>query len=443
MLHDNGKEMLMNTLEEYIYHVSDDKNTVSEVKDQLGKYGITGARVESVLGNVEILEDADLRELILITEQIYLKTRIMALNPSEWFTEYEIKTARQFDKRLLTEELPVTDVLFENVLLVGNGVYLTTITPSKISELMKTQFLNYNQDIQRQGKVQKRNDKVIVKPTVYKKNVKEIKELMLKGLLKNTMIAFNAAIGTSDSGEELYFDSSKGTLTVSMGTQLDILDGFHRCLASIEASQEDTDLDFKFILMISNYSTREAQTYQAQLAKATPFPTTRIQELEASRLADTVVQMLRVDSELEDRISSHHAITPSAGQLVSYKVLADSIEREFPMKFRRDTAKVAEYLREFFDHLIAEYSDEFVYNSKDNSSLMKYNKMFAGYVALAAKMQKEDIAIEKMNTILDKIDFSRTNSLWIDIGVMTSKGKVSVHSDERKIANYFKQLEIK
>lgn len=437
------KKELIQAIEENIKEVSDNNKAVDEIKHQLRKHGISGGTVTAVLSDPKVLEDIDMRELALITEQFYLKTGIPALDVKEWFTKYEMTEARQYDKTLYTESTDYPHVEFENASIVGNGVLVTTVSPKKIAELMRSQVLYYNPEIQRQMTYVKRNNDIIETPTVYKKNVKEIKELLLKERLVSTTIALNAVIGSSDTDEELVFDPSKNTLTIGKGTRLDILDGYHRCLASEEAYEENPDLDnFKFILQISNWTTRQCQQYQAQLAKATPIPKAIQQSLEASRLADTVVQMLREGSDIGDRISSQHRISPIAGQLVSYNVFADAVEREFPMEFRIDAMEVADWLGKFFEYLIGLNRDEFTHNSSSKGSLMSYNKMFAGYIALAAKMKEEDVSIRQLQSILDGIDFSKSNPLWQEIGVLDETGRVKSGASERSIANYFKGLEL-
>lgn len=186
----------------------------------------------------------------------------------------------------------------------------------------------------------------------------------------------------------------------------------------------------------------EAQQYQAQLAKATPIPKSRTQELEANRHADAVVQQLRVNSELKDRVPSGHSISYTKGDLVSYHTLSNAIDREFNITARIDVREVADYLGEFFDYLIGKNQEEFSADADTKKSLMNYNKMFAGYVALAAKMKKEDIEPRKVNDVIENIDFAKENPLWQEIGVLNHDLTVRPTLKDRDIANYFKGLKI-
>lgn len=439
-----SKNELVDIIKENIEAITESRIGIEEMKIHLRQNGIGGGDVERVLSDPESLYDVDVRELALLVQQFYAKSGVIELRPSVWFTEFELKEASQYDKTLITNSTDYPEIIFENVNMIGLGVFSTSISPKMIHELISKQVLYYNHDIQRQSSYIKRNKEVIRIPTIYKNNVKEIKELLLKGSLVNTTIALNAAIGTSEQGEELIFDSSKNTLRVNKGTRLDILDGYHRCLASMEAYMENPNLnDFKFILQISNFTTKQAQQYQAQLAKATPIPKSRQQSLEASRLADTVAGILRSDSELSGRISMGSQVNTSANELVNYSVLADAIDREFDMELTVDAREVAEWLSEFFEYLIGKNREEFLYNSGRSESLMNYNKMFAGYIALASKMKNENVKISKLQEILESVDFSRSNRIWSKIGLLDEKGRISSKVNEKRIAEYFKNLDLK
>lgn len=433
---------LLELIKDNIHHVSNNKKTVSDIKDELSKYRITTGRIQKILSNPELLGD-DLRELALFTEQIYLKTGIKELNPDDLFTKAEMDEARQFDF-ILENDLDSIEFPLEidNVNIVGNGVFVASLNIETVAKLMKSQMLNYNFEIQRQATQIKRQDNFILTPTINKKNVREMKDLLLKGELIHTTLAFNAATQTSESGEELVYNSKKNTLTITEGTRLDILDGYHRCLASQQAYEVNPDLDFRFIVILSNYTTKQAQQYQAQLAKATPIPKARVQELEANRLSDTVVQILKAESELKGRVSSSKGkMNITAGELVSYSVLSESIDREFDMKVKLDTYDVAGYLTTFFEYLFGNYPNEFGdYKDRDKNSLMSYNKMFAGYIALAARMKNENIEITNLKSILDRINFDRNNETWKDLGVVDTKGKIAGSLDEKKLGRFFKEL---
>jgi hypothetical protein len=433
---------LLEKIEDNIYLISNNRNAVMEIKEELAKYRISEGRVEKYFSDPELLEDTDVRELALLTEQIYVKTGLQGFNPDNYFTEHEMKEARQYDHIFVHgEEEVVFPLDIENVIHIGNNLYVASLDIQTIAKLMKSKKLNYNFEIQRQETKIVRKDKVMRKPTIYKKNVKEIKELLKKDQLIHTTLAFNAAPDVSGETEELTYNSKRNVLTINEGTRLDILDGYHRCLASQQAIAENPDLNFKFVVMISNYTTRQAQQYQAQLAQATPIPTGRVQELQQNKLSDTVVGILKSESELRGRVSSSGSrMNITAGELVSYRVLSDVIDREFQMKTLKEARETAKDLAAFFENLIGLYPEEFLESRNQNESIMAYNKMFAGYVGLAAEMKKQKIDFQEMKDVLDKIDFSKDNPLWKELNIITSEGKINNQIDESKISKYFRGL---
>src|SRR5699024_5699672 len=124
-----------------------------------------------------------------LTEQIYLKTGVQELNPENWFTEFEMKEARQFDFLIEHDEDEITFPLtIENAVHVANDVYSVAMDVKTMAQLVRSNKPNYNTEIQRQHTRVKRKEKIIIKPTVIKKNVKEIKELLLKGQLVPTTL---------------------------------------------------------------------------------------------------------------------------------------------------------------------------------------------------------------------------------------------------------------
>lgn len=434
---------LLEKIDQNIHFVSNNNRKADDVKEELSKYRILPGRVEEYFSDpMDSLEDADIRELALVTEQVYLKSGNQELNPENWFTTAEMKEARQFDYLILHDEDEIQfPLVFDNVLHLGNDLYGVSLDVKTIARLLRSKKLNYNYEIQRQETRVKRMDKIIYKPTVYKKNVQEIKNLMLKGELKVTTLAFNAATGTNEDGEELTYNGKKNTLTVNNGTRLDILDGYHRCLASEQAYSINPDIDFRFMVQISNYTTRQAQQYQAQLAKATPIPAARIQELEKNSLSATVLDMLKSESYLKGKISSSaNKVNLSMGELVNYRVLADAIDREFNMKLKKEAREVGKYLAKFFEELFEAYPEEFLEVVNYDESLMAYNKMFAGYIALAAQMKEKNIELDELESILNEVNFNRDSKLWVELGVIDQDGRVSNRVKETDIANYFKNL---
>lgn len=113
-----------------------------------------------------------------------------------------------------------------NLQILGEGVYVGSLSVKTIASLMNNGLLN------------EMHNKSNTKKTT------EIKELLLKEKLISTRII----IGIRENG--VTYNSEINSLTVNEIGKMNIIDGYHRCLASTEAYKENPNIDFNFIVRI-------------------------------------------------------------------------------------------------------------------------------------------------------------------------------------------------
>lgn len=435
------RKQLEDKLKEIMIEIKDDKKVVDQIKKRLLKYNITEGTTQRLFIYPEEIKNIDLRFLCLFAEEMYNVTKKEIINPKNHFTDTEIKSSKAYDGTLEVEsplKLPLT---LKNVLMINNEDYITKMDIKFIKKLMDSKLLRYNFETQREAKFVKRKDTIEKVININKKSVNEICNELLKGNLFTTTITFNCLAGTSDSGDELIYDAKSMELIITEGTQIDIIDGYHRVLGALKALEINPELDFEFQVAIKNYNIRTAQQYIAQIATVNEINKTHIESLKASRRSDDVVRQLQRESDLGELISTSH-IFKASNKIVSYKILADTIEEEFDMKTKRDAMEVAEYLIEFFDYLLGSYPDAFItdYNSVNKKSLINANPMFAGYIVLAKRMKDEGIKISKLTKILDQIDFSRDNKQWEKLNIVSNG--VLTRDALKNIKKYFKDMKL-
>lgn len=442
------REELQQNLIEVIQNskLKTNKKDVKDIKKHLATYDIIDAQgwINDPEGR---LPEMSTSELLLFTEQIYQKTNgIQEINPEDYFTPAEFSDSRQFSgavKRMGKEfDFPLT---FPNATVVGNGAYMVTVDIQTIDRLLGNELLDYNYDLQREATYRRVKNEVKKEPTLVMSNVKEITQHLLEGTLVPTVLVWNAAVRSSESGTELVYDSERMELTVTNGTDLFIVDGWHRCKSSQNALSINPELHFNFAVLITNYSTKKAQQYQAQLAKATPISKTRIQELEANRLSDTVVQQLKEESDLKGRISQTNRIHSLNKELVTYNNISDTIDEQFKMDSRADAADVGDYLVEYFNMLIGTYPDEFINKIEDTRkiSLINDNNMFIGYIVLARRMFEYGIRAREIRKYIKDINFDRSNEEWERAGILDeNQNLIETNKLRKAIRQYFENIEI-
>lgn len=424
------------------------KKIIKEIKEYLVKeYDISTGDIQRWINDPENLKEVDLRELYLFTEQIYAKTGSNHIIPSDFFTDIEIKEAKQFSGILEKKEKEMNfPITIGNATVVGMNAYMVTLNIKTIDKLLENNLLTYNFEVQREATFRKRKDKVVITPTLNQTSVKEISQHLIDSTLVPTVLVFNAAVRSGKDGIELIYDSNKFELTINENVNLQIIDGYHRCRASQNALQRNPELEFNFPVLITNYSTRKSQQYQAQLAKSNKISKARIQELEANRLSDVVIQQLKDESDMKGRISQTSRIHSLNNELVTYSLLSDSIDQQFKMENRADAADVGDFLTEFTNMLLGSYPDEFM-NKIDETrkvSLINDNNIFGiGYIVLARRMFEEKIKPKEIRKIIKEIDFSRDNKMWYEIGVLDEDGNLNETNKVRKaIKDYFEKIEI-
>lgn len=421
------RSLLEQNLIKPTFQVKRKRKVVKEIKQYLNEnYAIFEGSVQSWINDPSSLKEIDTRLLFLFAEQIYEKTGDTNINPEEYFTPAEIKVAKQYNGKLYIEDDVKFPIVFQPAIQHSYNTWTTRIHIKTLVSLLQSRLLNWNPESQREATLKVVGNEVIPIPTIYMKNVLEIKELLKKGKLEISQIILNASAGTSDVGEEVSYDESNYELKI-LSAKIDVVDGWHRILGSSMALSEKPDIDFWFDLKIVNMTVDRAAELLAQLAKATPISTTKRRMMSKESYTDKLIAELR-KSKIGDRISKKEYRSDVAKELVTYTTFAKGVENNFKINKISEMYDIADYLTEFFDVLLDVYEDEFTTNYKKvkEESLINDNNIISyGYLLLASRMMKAGIPARNVRKYIANIDFKRDNKLWIDLNVLDNKGKLT------------------
>lgn len=446
MIKGKTREELEEVLIEPILSLKRKRKSPQTIKENLlTKYNVMDGNVQSIINNPKKeLPLLDWRVLFLFAQQVYLETREQSINPKNFYTDVEIRKARQYSGNLATEgdiKLPLT---LDNVIKIDYNRYVTTIKVKQLAE-MSALLLNYNFDIQREAKKRVVSGETVREAKLIMSNVLEMKEHLKKDTLEPTQIVINASAGTAYDGDETEYNNETMQLTINSGTVLDIVDGYHRCKASELAVNEKPDIEFEFALLLVNYTDDQAAKFQGQLAKATPIAKPRQKQLAESRASDKIVRKLSTQTELRNRISIGGKPSLKNKEIVSYDILSDTIDEQFDLERVIDIHNVGEYLKKFFTLIMEQNHDDFIENPLQSAktSMIVDNNMFAGYIVLARRLYEEGKDSSEVLHLFEKIDFSKQNTLWRKIGVLNEKLKLDGTEKVRKgIKRYFNEVEL-
>lgn len=437
------REELERVLSSILDEIESNKDIVKGIKDNLKEYNILGGDVQLYINDPDkISQIDDERFLCLLTNATYIATGDQRINTDKWFTKKEIKLSQQYIPDHEFEEKLEFPLTIDDVIMVNSEYYITSFDIKFIKKLMDSKLLRYNPDTQREGKLVRRRGSIETVPKTNSKSVREIAQHLLKGTLYPTTITLNCLKGKGIKGYPIY-DPNKRQLTITEGTFWDILDGFHRISGSLQALRMNPDINFKFQIAITNYNTRVAQKFVAQINTVNKMSEHRKKELEESRPSDTVVKNLQRESILEGKVSSGSRPQLKYGELTTFGILADAIDEVFDIDNPIEEDEVTEDLKKFFRYLIGYYSDEFKNKVQvvNRDSIINSNVMFYGYIVLAKRMIDEGIDFKEVKNIIDNIDFSRDNPMWEEKGIL-SNGYLASHAT-RKIKEFFEEIDLK
>ncbi|EMI10195.1 DNA sulfur modification protein DndB [Anoxybacillus gonensis] len=443
-----NREALLDNLINTIEAIKDDRKRVGRIKNGLKKYKILPGTVQSILNEPkDKLLEVDDKTLYLLTEQIYSVSNNPELIPQKYFSDREIKEVKTTYESDMKDDkvLPFT---LKNVIQIEHDVFSTVITGQELKKLFDAKVLNYNPETQRETKVKTVKDspnQIIHEVKVNKAHANRIAKSILENTVFVSTITLNARVGTSDVGEELIYDEETMSLTITEGTILDVIDGFHRITATIMALNKEPNAKVTFMLKLTNFTVEKAKADFAQLNTIIPVSQAHVKRIAKERYSDFIVDQLKFNSELKGRIVDGASFPTSSNMLVTSVMLSEAIDEFYEIETKAEAIKVANYLKEFFNTLFYAYPDEFLGDDLPNirkESLINTNIMFYGYVLLSKRMKEESVDIGQLPNIISSIDFSRNNKVWTDLEVLNDKGQINIRA-KRGLKKFFTELKIK
>jgi hypothetical protein len=441
---------LIENLTEVLYSIEHNRNKTKKLKEEFKTFNVSPGEVQKILNSpkdeVQLLaEENNLKFLCVLTICLFNVTFVDSVDPHNYFTDREIKEIKSTFQAQTKEKLLFPLTIPKVSKSPDDEDYFFYGKASTIKEWQDSGLIQYNFEAQREArtKTDKQTGEIVLQPKVFPDSVEEIAELMEKGKLISSLLTFSARLGTSESGEELIYNEKDHTLTITEGTLLDIVDGFHRATGIALALSKDPNLDMTFKINILNLSTPQEQEHFSQINNTNPVSKGRLKEIKESRQADFIVKQIQTNSDLGEYISKSDKMSPRSNLLVTFNVLSDAIHEVFDIKDKPTAMKVADYLSEFFDKLMLNNSEAFMTDitSVRENKIININQMFIGYVVIAKKFYDNKLKLTKLQPIIESIDFSRNNEMWQLLGVLDENKRVTGFAG-KKIMNYFKNISV-
>lgn len=432
-----GNVEITDVISDVFAEIGKNKDLQREIDDTLAEHKIPRGTFIEILAHPEQIDQLDKTELCLLADTLFTATKNEAINPKNFYSEKDIAKAQKYKR--VTEEPFSYPYTFEGVLKSSAQDFITVVSYQEISKLWNSRFLTYNFNVQRlsKKKLSKRDGKIIEKPDVNLKSVKNITKLMLEGKYKPDTILINIMVDGNDQVE--YED---GDLTIGEGTTVNLIDGMHRVQAILAVIEQNPDFIGYINVSIKHYPLEEAQFLLGQVNTVNRFDKTLVKRFTADTIGAQITNDLMNTSELKGRISTKTSIDRKLNYLTNFAILSESIESIFEPQSNKDKWDITAVLKKFFEYLIPSFDEAFGKNMKEfaKTSWLNHHNTFVGFIVIAKKLYDKygkDYPVDEIVRIVKSIDMSREGSEFNSL--MTTQGKVNSNQVKKQIRKFFEE----
>lgn len=421
---------LEKTLKKIIARYRPDKVVIDNIEESLYQKGVSFGN--KLLAMQTPLETQSIPILYLLTNNFYKFTNDREVDPTKFFTESEINQLKDF--KFESEEKEDGKIIFKDFIQLDEDRWLGSLTNKQIKMLWERGIATYNKDTQRNTIWTQFHGSIIEEVNLNKKSVDEIDaEIQNNTYIPVAPIVFNILRdGTED------FEFVDGNLMFYKG-KFNCTDGFHRSMGIISSLIEKPFLELNFPVMITNFDEAKARKMIGQEQKKNDLSDEYAKTLEDTYANKIVRELNARKGEMQGKVGSDITTVKYGMAYTTHSILMMAVDENFKMESERDVRKVYDYLIKGFNEIIGILKEKGEIEKNHYSSVAMENMMFIGYVALLGKLYKDENWIEKLEEVMNSIDFSNDNEKWREIGIFVDSTKVS-SKRVRNISKYFKGL---
>jgi len=345
------------------------------------------------------------------------------INVNNYFTKIEVEEWTTYKAE--TVEISRYPYILPNMLQVAPRHWVGIISAKQLNEMYIGNDVLYNFMNQRDPKINVLGMKEI---NLDKTKVSEIE----KNLLDGTQFPDEIKINVLKDGEDDVDLSSKnglyGDLIIKSGT-MNIFDGYHRFVSNSLAILKNPNMDYNWKIAITNMSETKARSFMVQINKQKAIKQEHVENMNPNKAENVVIDFIKdIYGDFPDMIvdtneliyEKDHKTKKSFKGLTKTSILAVAIKECFnqELEIKSNTKLIANHISNVINYIIGLNLEKF---TTSKHPIMTSKNIFIGYIALSEKTYNNDDWKEEVKTTLNNIDFSETNQLWKDIGLLNPK----------------------
>jgi len=319
--------------------------------------------------------------------------------------------------------------------------YNFSIPMSSLSQLYTENTIQYNYELQRGCKLNRKNEVV---PISSAGKIREIFESIKNKSFYGNVITLCVL---REEGEENPIEWDEDNSTISSNSVIFLLDGHHRCMSFKKICDMWNKYKDKQGLNLVNpelwnipvqlrvLTTNQAKKLFSEYCKGLKVSKVRSEYLDVDTLKNDIVSQLMEKSELRGKIETYatNIKSSSSNAIVTFSLLSTEIQRLFAPKTSNEVKNITEFLIKFFNSLIENFSYSMGQMSLAERKQARLEDIsielitWYGYISMARVLYEQDqevINIEEKIKELNKpiqirnwngILLSRDNPLWNNI----------------------------
>lgn len=428
------------TVSKYLYDINANNDKKDRMMTYLIKKKYPQGTAESMISGIippEVLPEIDIYVLLI---GMYNITRIKDLDPRYWITDDEIEITNDY-KEMLDEEILTFPLVIDDVLeVVKDEQWIFTGSNYFINKLYSAKLIKYNFRTQRNPKLIKRREGFKKVPNTNPSAVTEIADKIRKKKYTPNTITFNL---NKDKMHDFRYDRDKKRLVILEG-DIDILDGWHRCLSLMALLLTNPELRINFEIRFVNYSESRAAEFVKQEDIRNKISEQHLASIDVSDLSNSVTKEINenIESDMRGKIATDKVYIREGIALTMFTTVSKTIDVLWELVARFDVNKLSNYLIKFFNKLIEINQEELFTNIKENKKLnyINHEGMFVFYLTLAKEIQKYEDWEEKLVKVIENTNFNKNNLFWDNTGIITTSEAVINRHRKHAIKEFQKYI---
>ncbi|WP_027399039.1 DNA sulfur modification protein DndB [Anaerovorax odorimutans] len=434
---------LEKNLDSIITTYNANKKVADAVKKNMNKHNILTGEFQEIWFKNTPLDTIDEVTLYLLTKYLYEKTNEPSIKKEDYFTEVEIDDGNKYKKQIIDNTISYP-IIFNNVLKGKDDQYILYLPIQKIKQLQDSSIITYNFETQRSPKHKLSKDGDLIKvANVNKQSVSEIADFFLEGRFIPNTITLNLL---QDGNDEFGYNDKTNELVIASG-QINIIDGFHRCLGIIKALGENPDLDYIMEVRFTNWDVQKCRNFIHQENIRNKINSKYIQSIiNINKWGNKVVNKINDgQGDLKGKITTDFTLIRMNKAFTMFDMMSNTIDMLWEIKTNMEVNNLANYLTNFFDYVIGYKVEDFIDDLKGSKSqsVVTMPAMFVGYLCVAKKLQHEEDWEKRLIDFLDNTNFDINNPEWVKIGIINKKLNPTISltkSNLKNIISYFNEI---